>query len=422
MGLADYRNEMELCQRCSACKFIPLEKVERFEHVNVCPSISRYNFHAYSGGGRMVFGVAMMENRLRYSDKLLEIVYNCQLCGACDVSCKYSMDMEVLEPLYEFRIKCVEDGHTLPALDRAIHSLQKQNTMMPGAKAKRGQWADGLRVSNYTKQKAEVLFHAGCRTCYDKDMWPAAKAAIGLLQKAGVDCAIGGENEPCCGGRAYQMGYREDFLRQAKQNMELFRKSGIETLVTGCADCYHAFKVLYDKFSMRGGLEVLHSTEFIGRLISEGRLKPSNKILSRVTYQDPCGLGRKGEPFIHWQGKEIPGHRRLFDPPKEFRRGTYGVYQPPRDVLKSIPGLKLSEMYRKKEYAWCCGAGGGVKETNPDFAAWTAWERIIEAEKAGVEALVTACPGCKRSFMDAVKTNGSSLKIYDVAELVASAV
>jgi Fe-S oxidoreductase len=401
---------------------MPLEKVERFEHVNVCPSISRYNFHTYSAGGRMVFGAAMLENRLGYSDKLLEVVYNCQLCGACDVSCKYSMDMEVLEPLYEFRIKCVEDGHTLSALDNTVKGLRKQGTMVPGAKARRGEWADDLQVNHYSKKKTEILFHAGCRTCYDKDMWPAARATVALLQRAGVDLAIAGESELCCGGRAYQMGYKEDFFKTAKQNMERMKKSGVKTLVTGCADCYHAFKVLYDRFDLKGDLEVLHSTEYLDRFIKAGRLKPIKKVVSSVTYQDPCGLGRKGEPYIHWEGKEIPGHRRLFDPPKTFRRGTYGVYQPPRDVLKSIPGLKVSEMHRIKEYAWCCGAGGGVRESNPDFAGWTAEERIAEAEGTGAEALVTACPGCKRSFMDAVKSCGSNLKIYDVAELAANAI
>lgn len=421
MALADYRGEMQLCQRCSACKFVPLEKVERFEYANVCPSISRFGFHAYSGGGRMVFGVAMLENRFDYSDKLLEIVYNCQLCGACDVSCKYSMDMEVLEPLYEFRIKSVEDGHTLPVLDAIINGLRKQGSMVAGAEAKRSQWAGGLKVKNTAKQDAKVLYHAGCRTRCDNEMWPAAQAAITLLQKAGIDAAIRGDTELCCGGRAYQMGYKSDFLKTATANMELIRKSGAKTLVTGCADCYHAFKVLYDQFGLKEDLEVLHITECIDRLIKEGKLKPEKKVVSSVTYQDPCGLGRKGEPYIHWQGKEIPGHRRLFDPPKEFRRGTYGVYQPPRDVLKSIPGLKLYEMHRRKEYAWCCGAGGGVRETNPGFAGWTALERIAEAEETGAEALVTACPGCRRSLLDAVRKNGSSLKIYDVAELVASA-
>ena len=196
--------------------------------------------------------VAMLDKRIDYTDKLLEVVYNCQMCGACDISCKYIMDMEVLEPINEFRIKCVEDGHTVPALDGVINSLRKQGTMMPGVKAKRGQWAEGLGIKNFTEQKTKVIYHAGCRTCFDKDMWKVARATVILLQKAGVDVGIAREHESCCGGRAYQMGYKEDFLRQAKHNMEQFKKSGAEILVTGCSDCYHAFKVLYDKFDHEG--------------------------------------------------------------------------------------------------------------------------------------------------------------------------
>lgn len=422
MTLEDYRSDMEMCCRCSYCKFIPLERVEGFQHVNVCPSISRYNFHAYAGGGRMGVGVAMLEKRLEYTDKLLEVVHNCQMCGACDISCKYAMDMEVLEPINEIRIKCVEDGHTVPALDSVVNSLRKQGTMVPGAKAKREDWAEGLEVKDFTKQMTKVIYHTGCRTCYDKDMWKVARATINLLQKAGGDVGIAGENESCCGGRAYQMGYREDFLRQAKQNMELFTKSGAEILVTGCADCYHAFKVLYDKFGLKGDLEVLHTTEYLDRLIQEGKLKPTRQVTMTVTYHDPCHLGRLGEPYIHWEGEKVPGQIRVFAPPKEFRRGTYGVYEPPRDILKSIPGLKLVEMSRIKEYAWCCGAGGGVKETNPEFAKWTAKERINEAESTGAEAIVTACPGCEQNFNNAVRENGNSLKVYDVVELLEKAI
>ena len=125
MTLEDYRNDMQTCCRCSICKFIPLERVEEIKHTYVCPSIARYEYHAYSGGGRMGFGVAMLDGRLEYTDKLLEVVYNCHMCGGCDVSCKYAMDMEVLEPLNEIRIKCVESGHTLPALDSVINSMKK---------------------------------------------------------------------------------------------------------------------------------------------------------------------------------------------------------------------------------------------------------------------------------------------------------
>jgi Fe-S oxidoreductase len=422
MALEDLRKEMETCRRCSACKFIPLEKVEKYDNVNVCPSIARYDFHTYSAGGRMVFAIAKLEGRIDYSDKLLEVVYNCQMCGACDVSCKYAMDMEVMEPIYEFRIRCVEDGQTLPALDKVINSLRKQGTMVPGARAKRGEWAEGLDIKDITKEKAKVLYHVGCRTSYDKDRWKVARATVSLLRKAGVDVGIAGGKEVCCGGRAYQMGYKDDFMRQAEQNLETFRKSGAEILVTSCADGYQAFKVLYDKYDMKPDLEVLHITEYLDRLIKEGRLKPRKKVDMRVTYHDPCYLGRLGEPYIHWEGREIPGHIRIFDPPREFRRGTYGVYEPPRDALRSIPGLKLTEMDRIKEYAWCCGAGGGVNESNPDYALWTARERIEEAESTGAEALVTACPWCEGTFSDAIKKSGSNLKVYDVVELLDKAV
>jgi Fe-S oxidoreductase len=421
MALADYQKDMETCCRCSACKFIPLEKVKGFRNVNVCPSISRFDFHAYSGGGRLGIGVALLEKKIDYSDKLLEVIYNCQMCGACDTSCKYAMDMEVLEPINEIRIACVESGHTLPVLDKMVASLRKQGPMVIGAGAKRGEWAKGINVKDYTKEKSEVIYHAGCRTCYEKDMWKVAQAAINIMQKAGIDVGIAYE-ESCCGGRAYQMGYREDAVNQARRNADVIKKSGAKTLITGCAECYHAFKVLYDKFRLKGNLEVLHVTEYFDRLIKTGKLEPNKKVGLEVTYHDPCHLGRQGESYIPWQGKRLPGQIILFNPPKEFHRGTLGVYEPPRDILKSIPGIKLVEMERIKEYAWCCGAGGGVRESNPDFARWTASERIREAKETGAEAIATCCPGCENSFNEAIKESGNRLKVYDVVELLAKSV
>jgi Fe-S oxidoreductase len=422
MAIEDYRGDAEMCCRCSACKHIPLQKIRGVEHSDACPSISRYNFHAYSGSGRLLIAREMLTNGFNYTDKLMHIVYNCQMCGACDISCKYAMDMEVLLPINEFRIKCVETGHTHPALDKVIASLRKQGTMVPGAKGKRAAWAQGLNIKDATKEKVEVYYHVGCLTSYDKDYQKLAKATAKILKKAGVDFGIGYENESCCGGRAFQMGYKQDFLNQAKKNMAMLKKAGVKTLVTGCADGYQAFKVLYDKYNLKGELEVLHITEYLARLIKEGRLKLNKKLNMTVTYHDPCYLGRLGEPWIHWEGKRIPGYKFVFDPPKEYRRGTNGVYEPPRDVLKSIPGLKLAEMDRIKEYAWCCGAGGGVNVSNPEFASWTAMERIEEAESTGAEAIATACPWCEKNFNEAIKESGSSLKVYDIVELVEKAI
>jgi len=347
-------------------------------------------------------------------------VYNCQMCGACGVSCNYAMDMEVMEPINEFRIKCVEDGKTNPALEKVIADLRKEGSMVP-VTGKRGDWAQGLNLKDAAKEKVDVLYHVGCLTSYDKDMHKLAKATMKILQKAGVNFGIAGDNETCCGSRAYQMGYEQDFLDQAKKNMAMIKKAGVKTVVTSCADGYQAFKVLYDKFNLKGDLEVLHISEFVDKLIKDGKLKPHKKVDMAITYHDPCRLGRMGEPWIHWEGRRL-SKSFVFDPPKVYRRGTYGIYEPPRNVLKSIPGIKLTEMTRIKEYAWCCGAGGGVNESNPEFAKWTAQERIEEAGSTGAEAIVTACPWCEKTFNETIKGNGSGLKVYDIVELVEKAI
>lgn len=418
MSLEQYQGDVNMCCRCSACKFIPMQKVKGADYSYICPSISKYNFHAYSGGGRVNIIAAGLKNGIKYTDKLVDIVQNCQMCGACGASCNYAMEFEVNEPIQEFRIKTVEDGHTVPAHEKAVEMMRKSNAMVAGIPAKRGEWAEGLNLKNCTKEKVDVIYHVGCQTSFNKDQWKLAKATAKILQKAGVNFGIAGANEICCGGRAYQMGYKEDFLKQAKKNMAMIKKSGANILVTGCADGYNAFKVLYDQYDLKGDLKVMHTTEYFAQLIKEGRLKPSKKVDMTVTYHDPCRLGRLGEPWPHWKGKKIPGDRFVYDPPKIYRKGTNGIYEEPREVLKAIPGIKLSEMTRIKEYSWCCGAGGGVIDANPDFAKWTAQKRIDEAISTGAEALVTACPWCEKIFTETIKESGSSLKVYDYVELL----
>ena len=421
MGLEQYQGDMDMCCRCSTCKFIPMQHVKGEQYANVCPSIARYNFHAYSAGGRLNIGSSMLKNGFNYTDRLLDIVYNCQLCGACGVSCNYAMDMEVLEPIHEFRIKTIEDGHTNSALEKTIAGLKKTGSMVP-VKGKRGDWAKGLNVKDATREKVDVLLHVGCLVSYDTDMQKLAKSTVKILQKAGVDFGIAGDAETCCGGRVYQMGYKDIFMEQAKKNAAIIKKSGAKTVVTICADGYQAIKVLYERYNLRGDVEVLHISEYIDKLIKDGKLKPRRKVNLAVTYHDPCRLGRLGEPWVHWEGKKIPGDRFVFDPPKPYRRGTNGVYEPPRDVIKAIPGIRFTEMTRIKEYSWCCGAGGGVSESNPEFAVWTSKDRINEAISTGAEAIVTACPWCEKTLNEAIKESGSNMKVLDIVELVEKAI
>jgi Fe-S oxidoreductase len=365
-------------------------------------------------------GLSMLEGRIGYTNDFLNILYRCTMCGACEVSCKCNKDLENMAIAQELRIKAVEDGELLPQQMPVIDSLRKEDNTMQGKKADRGNWAKGLNVKNITEDKAEIYFHAGCRYCYDEELWPQARAALNILLKAGVDVGIAGKDESCCGSRIYEMGYMGELTKYAENNVEMLKNAGVKTIVTPCADCYAGFKVQYPKIGKMANIEVLHITEYLDRIIKSGRLKLKKKAPMKVTYHDPCHLGRLGEPFVPWNGKEkiVFNQMYIYDPPKPWRKGTYGVYEIPRDVIKAIPGVELVEMKRIKEYAWCCGAGGGVIESYPDFAIWTALERIEEAKSTGAEAMVTACPWCKRNFMDALKESGDKLKILDVVELV----
>jgi Fe-S oxidoreductase len=218
------------------------------------------------------------------------------------------------------------------------------------------------------------------------------------------------------------MGYRGEFTKYAQNNIEAWSKAGVKTVVTPCSDGYFAFRRLYPQLG--SNFEVLHTVEFINRLIKKGKIKFGKTIPMTVTYHDPCHLGRMGEVYIPWKGieKKIRGQIIVHEPPKPIMRGANGIYEPPREVLKCIPGLELVEMERIREYSWCCGAGGGVNEAYPDFSIWTAGERIEEAKATGAEAIVTACPWCERNFSDAISENGQKMKVYDILELVQQAI
>ena len=423
MALKDYEAHMVRCERCSYCKFVPWTICRGEKFTRVCPAIERYTYNAYSATGRYYTMLAFLMGRLGYSPGLLDITYRCQTCGACDVGCKYSHDMEPLEAILEFRFKCVEDGQVLPANVAIIDGLRKEDNMLQRLKAERGKWAEELKVKDLTKEKAEVYYHAGCRFSYDEELWPVARGAINLLSKAGVDVGIRGKDEMCCGGLPYEMGYPGESIKYVDDHLTFWTTAGVKTVVTSCSDCYQAFKVIYHKIEKKPPVEVLHITEYLHRLIKEGKLKLTKAVPMRVTYHDPCHLGRLGEPWIPWKGVEKSiGLVVLQEPPKVFRRGVNGVYEPPRDVLKSISGLRLVEMERIRDYAWCCGSGGGVKQAFPDFALWTASQRIEEAKITGAEAIVTACGWCERNFKDAIKETGEKIKVYDVVELVEQAI
>ena len=419
MSLEDLRYELERCSQCFYCTFVPHDQMKSWRFSKGCPSIGHGEFMAYAARGRYNLGLALLQGRCGYSDAVKDMVYRCTTCGSCDVACKVCRyNLHVVNMLHELRAKLVKDGQTLPAHEESIAKLRKGLALAPNPNPDRAKWAEGLPVKRLNKEKAEVVFHAGCRYTFDQGLQPRARTAVSLLAKAGVDFGILEAHETCCGSRAYTTGYQEDSQKAAERLMESWAKAGVKTVVTSCADGYWAFKRLYPQWGSQ--FEVLHTVEYLDRLIKGGALKPTRKVPLTVTYHDPCHLGRQGEPYVPWEGEEkkVLNQVIVYEPRRPRYNGAWGVYEPPRDVLKSIPGVTLVEMQRIREYAWCCGAGGGAREAYPEFSAWTASERIEEANTTGAEAIVTACPWCERNFMDAIAKSGGKMKVLDVAELV----
>jgi Fe-S oxidoreductase len=167
-------------------------------------------------------------------------------------------------------------------------------------------------------------------------------------------------------------------------------------------------------------VEVLHVVEYIDRLIETGKIKFTKTVPMTVTYHDPCHLGRLGEKYEAWAGKEkkILNQIHTWEPRRPRYSGARGVYEAPRKILQKIPGVQLVEMDRIREYAWCCGSGGGCGDTRPELASFTAGERVTEAKATGAEALVTACPWCESSLSSAKDAEGRGIKVMDIVELV----
>lgn len=363
---------------------------------------------------------SLLDGRTTYTDTVTDVIHSCLSCGACDVSCKICRyNLEPLEHNIALKNRAIADGHAKAEQEEMISSLNKEGTMIRGAaKAERTNWLKDLGLKDLFTESADVAVFAGCKYSYDARLQEYARKAVKILQKAGADLGTMGSAENCCASRAWQMGFEEAFTERAKNNIRAFEKAGVKTIVTFCADCYYAFNRLYPALGM--DIEVLHITQYIARLLKEGKLSFTNKIEKKVTYHDPCHLGRLGESFEPWNGheKKIFNQIQIWEPARPRYAGIHGEYEAPREILRGIPGIELVEMKRIREYAWCCGAGGGCNETDHELSAWTASERITEANSTGAEALITACPWCNDNLTGARDEQGREIEVIDILDLV----
>jgi Fe-S oxidoreductase len=376
------------CAQCGDCR------VAAAVFLPACPPGARFKFNSYYATGRIVIGRGLQEGALTLEDDdVLERLYTCTACRACDENCGNLIKGHIVDVIEGLRQMAVSAGCTLPAHEIMVASLKKNDNVLDRPREERGAWAGGLGLKDLAVDGAEVAFRAGCLLSLDPEMRGPALAALKLLRLAGVDVGIEGKDEVCCGGRAYEIGQVSEFTKYAEHNIEAYNNAGVSTVVVSCADGLSHLKLLYPKLNIKMNFEVLHLLEYLDRLLREGRLEFTVEVPMKVTYHDPCHLGRYA-----------------------------GVYDAPRDILRRIPGIELVEMERRREHSWCCGAGGGVKQAYPEFSLWAAGERIREAKETGAAALVTACPWCERNFREAVKQSGETIEVYDIAEIAARAV
>jgi Fe-S oxidoreductase len=419
MSLEKYRWDLVNCERCSMCKWVHPWTVKSKERASVCPSMKKYLYDAYSAQGRFDLARALLEGEIELTPKVLEVIYTCTLCGACDVTCKFSRDMEPLEVLHELRSLAVKEGKgPLPGHMPAVESIQKNSNPWLQPRTRRAHWARKLGLKDLNREKAEVLYFAGCTYSYNANLQKVAQSTARIMKEAGVDVGILGTSENCCASPALKVGMTDLFREFAQKNITMFNELGVKTVVTSCAGCYGVFRSQYPAVG-KMNFEVVHSLEIIDQLTQNGALQFKKKIPMKVTWHDPCHSGRGGEKQDLWEGERLKWG--LSDPPRGRNFGAGGVYDAPRTILKALPVVELVEMERIREFSWCCGAGGGVKSAFPEFALESALERIDEAKATGAEALVTSCPWCESNLADAIVADGSKIKLYSLVELVAQA-
>lgn len=417
MVLEDYIYDIEMCVRCSLCKWVNPWDVKSARFAKICPSNAKFLWDAYLAQGRMDISKGLLKKGTRKilyeSPKLAEIVFACMLCGGCDINCKRNRDLEILEVLKELRFRLVEDGiGPMPKHLAFGESVEKNHNPYNEPHQQRLDW---LPRGSHVPDKAEIIYFVGCTSSYRE--LEIARATFNILKAAKVDFGIMHPNEWCCGSPLMRTGQKSLALQLIEHNVESIENTGAKKVLTSCAGCYSMLKTEYPKYADIN-FEIIHSIELVKELLDQGKLDlVPKKAPVKVTYHDPCHLGRLSEPYIPWEGKRIEYGELV--PPKDFRRGTHGVYEPPRTVINKIPSLELVEMERIKEYAWCCGAGGGVRSAFQDFSLWVSSERIEEAMQTDAELLLTCCPFCKRNLKDAASNMQGKLEVLDIVEIIA---
>jgi Fe-S oxidoreductase len=318
-----------------------------------------------------------------------EEMWRCTTCGRCPQQCP--RDVRQIESGVALRRIATEYGVFPKAVTpiRTVRgSLVGEGNTLSEERAKRGDWAKGLGVNEFA-EGMEILYFPGCYPSYDPRLKKVAVATANILNKAGVDFGILGSKENCCGESIRKTGDEEVFKRLARENIKAFVDHGVKKILVTSPHCYHTFKNEYPDFMVN--FEVIHITQYLFELIQEGRLELSGEYGKKVTYHDPCYLGRHN-----------------------------GIFDEPREVLKKVAGLELNEMPESRIDSLCCGGGGGRVWMETQKGERFSDLRIEQAMGVGAEVLVTSCPYCITMFEDSRITLDvtEKMEVKDITEII----
>lgn len=318
-----------------------------------------------------------------------EDVWTCVTCGACLQRCPRQID--VVEVMRAARAVLHESGEGYRGYRGPLGSLSSDGNPLLGDQAARGDWAEGLETSP-PGEPSEDLLHACCSLAYDPRNRRVGRALVSVLRQAGLRVGLL-EDERCCGEQARKVGAEELATQLAEHNAQQVSSSGARRLITASPHCLQVFGSKPPAADGQGP-RVLHHTQLLAGLLERGALKPRRPMPLKVTYHDPCYLGRHA-----------------------------GEYDAPRRVLAAIDGLELIELPASRGQSLCCGGGGGGVWREVPPAERFAALRVEQAQNVGAAALATACPHCIAMLEDAVKVAGlqDSLEVVDVVELLARA-
>ncbi len=397
--------ELDACTRCGECSnWCPAYDQDKREPLTPRGRAARFKdlvtrqhgvFNADSLLGRLLGKKPVSAQEMQDFAKDL---YACSTCMQCHFVCPVLIDtVELWERIRE----CIVDGGYGPLETQKDLVLKTKNYDNPWGqpRSSRARWGKMAKKKkrikevpkDISKQKAEVLYYVGCTASYDNNVEEVGINTTNILDHAGIDFGILGNKEKCCGSVLLRMGDRASFERICSENIEQFNALGIKTLVTSCAGC---LKTIREDYAKVGELrfDVKHTLEYIVDLIKEGKLKLINNVNLKVTYHDPCHLGRHA-----------------------------GCFDAPRELLSLIPGVEFIEMERNRENSRCCGAGGGLKSGYPDMQNQISQRRVADALATGATELVSACPFCYQGLQVGIQAMNAPIKMRDITELVCMA-